>query len=123
MVKFPDEEDDSDDNYFTHQLRKVDGAWKIVNYTGLQCKFCEGHTCHRLKHKDKLETLLVEASSKGGRTHNKRFMCYGKFTFLKHSPLGSNVRRRICSYVVDLILLTFPLEAGTRKRGFAESNK
>ena len=122
VLKFPNEEDDYDDEYFTNQFRKVDGSWMIVEYTGPQCEFCEGHTCDRLKYKDELGALLVEASSMGGRNHNKRFMMYGRFTFLKHGQLGSNVRRRICGCVTDLIVSTFPVEAGARRRGFVETN-
>ena len=64
----------------------------------------------------------VEASSMGGRNHNKRFMMYGRFTCLKHGQLGSSVRRRICGCVTDLIVSTFPVEAGARRRGFVETN-
>ena len=95
----------------------------IVEYTGPQCEFCEGHICNRLRYKDQLEALLTEASSTGSVNHNnKRFMMYRRFTFLKHGQLGSNVRRRICGCVTDLIVSTFPVEAGKRRRGFVETN-
>ena len=46
------------------------------------------------------------------------FIMYKKFTFMKHSMLGSGLRRRVNEYVQELIVLNFPVEAGKNKRGY-----
>ena len=37
---------------------------------------------------------------------------------MKHSMLGSGLRRRVNEYVQELIVLNFPVEAGKNKRGY-----
>ena len=42
VVKFLDDIDDGKDEYFTNQFKRVDDAWKIVEFCGPKCEFCEG---------------------------------------------------------------------------------
>ena len=53
-----------------------------------------------------------------GRTDEKRYRMYRRYTAFKYGGLGSGVRRRLDEYVAALILKKFPLEAGKRKRGY-----
>ena len=43
---------------------------------------------------------------------------YKRFTFTKYGALGSKQRRKVDACVQELIVNTFPVERGKRKRGF-----
>ena len=118
VIKFLDEIDDGEDKYFTNQFKRVDDAWKIVEFCGPKCEFCEGFMCDRMEYKEELEDMLRDVGFQVGTSKQKRFMMYRKFTFVGHSYLGKNERREVDYCVRDIIHATFPVKKGKRKRGF-----
>ena len=121
VVKFSDEIDDKEDEEFSKQFVKVGNKWMIVEYVGVVCEFCESHTCDRVQYRVELEEILNEVALLQIANDKKRYQMYRRFTFMKHSSLGSRVRRKLDNCVQELIVGNFPVEAGKRKRGYEES--
>ena len=116
VVKFEEEEDDQEDSEFTKLFEKENGMWKIVECE--LCEFCETCSCDRALFRDELEIALTEEKMiEHKRSNENRFAMYRKFIWMKHGHTGK-VRHEIDDCVEELILLTFPVEAGKRKRGF-----
>ena len=118
VVYFSDEEDSKVDKYFTDQFSKEKGEWMIVEYGGKKCEFCDELECERVESKEILEGMLEEVAVMDGRTDEKRYRMYRRYTALKYGGLGRGVRRKLDECVAALILSKFPLEAGKRKRGY-----
>ena len=64
-----------------------------------------------------LEGMLEEVAVMDGRTDQKIYRMYRRYTAFKYGGLGSGVRRKI-DCVAALILKKIPSEAGKRKRGY-----
>ena len=58
-----------------------------------------------------------------GRSNEKKYTMYCRFTALKYGGLGRGVRSKLDGFVQDLILRRFPVDAGKRKRDFKEVTK
>ena len=110
------EVDDGEDPYFTNQFKKVDDAWKIVDFCRPCCEYCDGYMCDRMEWKEEIEDMLRDVASQVGSNKEKRFMMYRKFTAMRHGYLGKGKRVEVCYCVRDIILHTFPVEAGTRQQ-------
>ena len=124
VVKYPDDNEDSDDDVeFTRQFKKQNGKWIIIEYGGLECEFCGCHICDRAQYRDELETMFEEVDAMGVPSNQKRYMMYRQFIHVKHGSLGNRVRRKLCDCVQELIVLHFPVAAGKRKRGFVAAEK
>jgi len=96
----------------------VDDNWTMVEYSGEECEFCEGHTCDRVQYRMELDNHLNEVSLLDIMPDQKRFQMYRRFTFIKHGNLGGGVRRKLDNCVQELIVDVFPVTAGKRKRGY-----
>jgi len=121
VVKFPEEVDDKEDAEFSAQFEKKDDKWMIVECVGVVCEFCESHTCDRVQYRVELEEMLSDVALLQIANDKKRYNMYRRFTFMRHSSLGSGVRRKLDECVQELIVETFPVESGKRKRGYEES--
>ena len=95
----------------------------IVEYSGEICEYCDGAMCDRMEYKDELKEMLQDVGLHDGSIKELRFIMYRKFTLLKHGLLGKKNRREVCYCVRDIILHTFPVEKGQRKRGFEAIKK
>ena len=67
---------------------------------------------------DALEGLLGEVALIDWKQNEKRYAMYKKFTVIKYGALGSKQRGKLDECVQELIVNTFPVEHGKRKRGF-----
>ena len=118
VVKFPDECDSYKDEEFSKQFKEVDDNWTMVEYSGEECEFCEGHTCDRVQYRMELDNHLNEVALLDIMPDQKRFQMYRRFTFIKHGNLGSGVRHKLDDCMQELIVAAFPVTAGKRKRGY-----
>ena len=123
VIFFPEEEDNLEDKYFTNQFSKRDGQWMIVDYAGEICDFCRGRMGKRLEYNDELEGMLEVVVMMEGRSNEKRYTMYCRFTALKYGGLGRGVRRKLDRCVQELILHRFPVDADKRKRGVKKVTK
>ena len=62
--------------------------------------------------------MLVEVAMMNGEPDQKSFTMYKMFEFVKHGVLGSKLRYNMDECVQELIISTFPVKAGKRKRSF-----
>ena len=119
VVKYPDDNEDSDDDVeFTRQFKKQNGKWIIIEYGGLECEFCGCHICDRVQYRDELEGMIEYVNLLDMKPNQKRYQMYRKFHWEKYGPTGANMRHQLDDCVQELIVGHFPVETGKRKRGY-----
>lgn len=117
VVRFEEKEGNHEDEEFTKLFKKEKGKWQIVDCE--LCELCKKSSCDRALYTDKWEAVLTEEMLMDRkRVKEKRFEIYMKLTMIKHGHVGSGTRHKIDRYVMELIRLNFPVEAGKRNRGF-----
>lgn len=59
VVRFPDEEDEGEDEEMIKQIKKCNGDWFICQYNNAKCKYCETYRCYMIQHLEALDDLFV----------------------------------------------------------------
>ena len=119
VAKYPDDNEDSDDDVeFTRQFKKQNGKWIIIEYGGLECEFCGSHSCDRAQFRYELEVMIEYVNLLDMKPNQKRFQMYRKFIWERYGGCGTNMRHKVDDCVQELILDNFPVEKGKRKRGY-----
>ena len=118
VLKFPEDDNDEDDYELRRQFIKVNGEWSIVDYGGYSCEFCEAHCCDRAQYREELDGMLEYVRQLDLKPNQKRYQMYRRFISEKHGFCGTNMRHMVDDCVQELIVATFPVETGKRKRGY-----